>query len=438
MCLLFAVNLICEIETLMKDQAKTREELLNELQEVKKELVTLKKSYQKDLIDSRLTLDALRESEARFQSFFEGVPVGYQSLDENGCFIEVNPEWLRTFGYSREEVIGKWFGDFLAPEFVDAFSEQFPLFKSKGKIHSEYQMIHKEGSRLFIAFQGRIGYKPNGDFKQTHCILSDVTEVRRISEALRLSEEKYRSLFENVQDVFYQINLDGIIQEVSPSIKHFSEFNRDEILGTDVANLYFNPDDRELLINSIMQNGELRDYELIFKTKHGEKRVVSLNARLVTDDNGNPHHIDGALRDITERKKNEAALQENERLLRESQEIARLGSFVWDISSGLWTSSNILDDIFGIDDTYIRSFDGWAALIHPDRREIMVDYVANEVLGKRQRFDKEYKIINQRSRKELWVHGLAELETDKNNQPLKLIGTITDITKRQQAEQELL
>ncbi len=141
--------------------------------------------------------------------------------------------------------------------------------------------------------------------------------------------------------------------------------------------------------------------------------------------------------DITDRKRSEESLRENDRLLMESQRVARLGSFIWDIASGLWTSSNILNDIFGIDETYTRSLEGWAALIHPDWRETMNVYVVNEVLGNLKRFDKEYKIINQKNGKNIWVHGLAELETDKNNQPIKLIGTITDITERKLAEEAL-
>jgi len=59
--------------------------------------------------------DQLKQSEKRFQDLFYQAPLGYQSLDINGCFIEVNQQWLDTLGYSREEVIGHWFGDFVAP-----------------------------------------------------------------------------------------------------------------------------------------------------------------------------------------------------------------------------------------------------------------------------------------------------------------------------------
>lgn len=147
--------------------------------------------------------------------------------------------------------------------------------------------------------------------------------------------------------------------------------------------------------------------------------------------------VAGISSDITEQKQMENTIRENERLLRESQTIAGLGSFSWDLSTGLWRSSKILDDIFGIDESYVRSLDGWANIIQPEWREIMADYVLQEVLGKHLRFDKEYKIVRLNDYEERWVHGNAELEFDNNYQPIKLIGTIIDITDRKQAEEAI-
>jgi PAS domain S-box-containing protein len=134
----------------------------------------------------------------------------------------------------------------------------------------------------------------------------------------------------------------------------------------------------------------------------------------------------------------EEALLHSERLLKESQSVARLGSYVWDITTGIWKSSEILDEIFGIDENYVRSFEGWADLIHPNWRDTITDYVANEVVGKHQRFDIEYKIIRHNTGEERWVHGLGEVESDSNDQPKTLIGTITDITMRKCAEEALI
>ena len=131
----------------------------------------------------------LQQSEERFRALFEQAPLGYLSLDAEGRFIEVNQTLLETLGYLHEDLIGKWFGEFMAPEFVDAFRERFPLFKTAGHIHSEFQMLHHDGHRLFIAFEGRIGYQSDGSFKQTHCILTDITKRKQAEAAVRESAQ---------------------------------------------------------------------------------------------------------------------------------------------------------------------------------------------------------------------------------------------------------
>ena len=141
-------------------------------------------------------------------------------------------------------------------------------------------------------------------------IVSDITQRKTIENALNESEEKYRNIIENIQDVFYQTDIAGKIIEISPSIKYFSKLNRDELIGSNVIDLYFNPDDRILMLNSIREKGELSDYEVLLKSRLGNKKYVSVNARLIFDENGNPHHIDGALRDITERKQAEELLNQ--------------------------------------------------------------------------------------------------------------------------------
>jgi len=124
----------------------------------------------------------------------------------------------------------------------------------------------------------------------------------RVEAALRKSEEKYLSIFESIQDVFFQTDLEGQILEISPSIEHFSGHRRDELIGSPAFTMYYKHDDREGLLNKIFSDGELRDFELKLKDKSGEARYVSINARLVNRANGEPDHIDGSFRDISERK----------------------------------------------------------------------------------------------------------------------------------------
>jgi len=108
-----------------------------------------------------------------------------------------------------------------------------------------------------------------------------------------------------------------------------------------------------------------------------------------------------------------------------------------EISSGKWRSSEVLDAIFGIDSDFEKSVEGWISIIHPDWRKIMTDYFVQEVIGKKARFEKEYKIIRQNDQAERWVYGIGRLEFNGKSEPVKMIGTIRDITEQKKTEEDL-
>lgn len=162
---------------------------------------------------------------------------------------------------------------------------------------------------------------------------------RKMEESLRISEEKYRTIFENVQDVFYQTDLHGIIKEISPSIKYFADFNGVELIGTPVINLYNNPVDREKLLQLLSEEGEVRDFEISLKTKNHEIKYASINARLIFNSEGIPDHIDGALRDISERKLAENLLKQSEERFRDI--VFSTVDWVWEVDrNGKYTYSS--------------------------------------------------------------------------------------------------
>ncbi|MBU1692201.1 MAG: diguanylate cyclase [Gammaproteobacteria bacterium] len=141
--------------------------------------------------------------------------------------------------------------------------------------------------------------------------------------------------------------------------------------------------------------------------------------------------------EVAERKQAEKMLRKSEESLKESQSIAGLGSYVLDIPTGRWKSSDVLDQLLGIDEAYERSLQGWVALTLPDDRSMIEDYFSNEDIGPDKELDKEYRILRHNDHTERWVHGLGKLEFDAQGNPVKMHGTIQDITERKQGETEL-
>ncbi len=126
----------------------------------------------------------------RLQQLCDKAPLGYQWLDENGCFLSVNKAWLDILGYRWDEVIGRSFADFLHPEWQDRFRENFPRFKAVGEIIGlEFMMRRKDGQSMLVAFDGKIGTNPDGRFQPTHCIFRDTT-AHRAEEARREAERR--------------------------------------------------------------------------------------------------------------------------------------------------------------------------------------------------------------------------------------------------------
>jgi PAS domain S-box-containing protein len=152
-----------------------------------------------DITRRRDAEDDLRRSEEKFRLLYEKAPLGYQSLDEDGIIRELNQTWLDTLGYSREEAIGRWFGDFLAPGHFDLFPDHFARFKDTGEVcNADFEMVRKDGGRITVSFNGRVVYDDQGRFVRTHCIFQDMTARKRAEEALRATEERLRLKLDSI------------------------------------------------------------------------------------------------------------------------------------------------------------------------------------------------------------------------------------------------
>lgn len=136
-------------------------------------------------------------------------------------------------------------------------------------------------------------------------------------------------------------------------------------------------------------------------------------------------------------KQAEDALRESEFFFKESQRAAFIGSYKFNLLSDFWTSSEILEQIFGIDKDYSRSLQGWLEIIHPGDQEMVAKYLSEEVIGKRKPFNKEYRIIRKSDGEIRWVLGLGKLTFDTEDRIVEMLGTIQDITERKQVDEIL-
>ncbi len=131
------------------------------------------------------------------------------------------------------------------------------------------------------------------------------------------------------------------------------------------------------------------------------------------------------------------ALRESEHKLKQAQEVARLGNYELDVRAGNWTSSEMLDNLFGIDASYPRNIASWSQLVHPDDRKDTLAYFLNHVVMGRQPFDREYRIVRVSDGAVRWVHGLGQIRCNDAGEVIEMFGVIQDITERKQAEMAL-
>jgi hypothetical protein len=263
----------------------------------------------RDITERKMAEEALKESEERFKMLYEKAPVGYQSLDENGNLLDVNETWLEMMGYRKNEVIGYRFSNFITPEHIEPVQKRFAAFKSTGKVQSELEMIKKNGSKILIQLEGRIGHTAEGTFKQTHCVLSDITERRKAEKAIADERILLRTLIDNIPDPIYvKDTLGRKLISNKADLEVFGSTSESSLFGkTDMESSY--PGDASQTFSDdirVIQTAQPILNKLEFFTdRKGTKRYYLTSKIPLTNDSGEIIGLVGVGHDITVRKQSE-------------------------------------------------------------------------------------------------------------------------------------
>jgi PAS domain S-box-containing protein len=377
----------------------------------------------------KTTEEFLRQSEERFRSLFERAPLGYQSLDADGRFIEVNAAWLETLGYEREEVVGKWFGDFLAPECVQSFRDRFPVFKRQGRVHSEFCMKHKNGERRYVAFDGRIGYNADGTFKQTHCILADETERRRAEEELRRSRAELQQILDSVSFGIAVVDQERTLRLVNRAAAEMVERSQAGLVGVDCGEILC-PDDGA---SCPQENGLSQVRQSESSLRHRDGHFIPIMESVAPIRLGNKDVLLESFADISDLKAAETRNLRQQHALEKAQELGKIGSWEIDLVNGLlfWSEENCR--IFGVSPGTVANYELFLEKVHPDDREY-VDYEWRAALDGRP-YDIEHRLLIDGTVR--WVREKADVEFDEAGRAVLGLGFTQDITDQRRAEEGL-
>ena len=375
---------------------------------------------------------------ALFLSVIEHLPIGvhvYQlEPGDRLVFVGANPAADRILGVDNRQFIGKTIEEAFPPLAATEIPGRYRRAAAAGEPWETEQIAYEDtailGAFSVRAFQAGPGRMAAAFF--------DITERKRSEEALRESQALYHDLVETAQDLIWQVDAEGRYTYLNPAWEEVLGYRVEEMLGkrfSDFQTPAYAARDR-VEFARLLDGNIVKGLETVHLAKDGRPVRLLFNAKFLTDKEGRVCGTRGTAFDVTARTQAEEALRESEARLNESQHVARIGHYELDVVSGLWTSSAVLDDIFGIEADQVRDVAAWTRIVHPDEREEMRGYFAREVLAARVPFNREYRIRRVSDGEDRWVHGLGRLELGADGRPVRMFGTIQDITERKVAEAE--
>ena len=457
---------------------RTKKQLITELLEIRQRVIELEASA----IAHREVAQVLQESEQRFRQVAESSGEFIWEVDANGLYTYANPVVEEMLGYRPEELIGKkHFYDFFDPDMRDTLKKTaFEVFAKKATFRNFINPnVHKNGNKAILETSGSPILDNKGNLLGYRGSDKDITERKKAEDALRISEEKFRTVADFTYDWEDWLDPDGKYIYVSPSCEWISGYTPDEFIADpDLVLKITHPDDRDLVTKHFHEtlHGSIHVHDIDFRiiTRSGETRWISHYCQLAYGKDGNFLGRRGSSRDITKRKEKEKELRQltdklkrfnvellamndqleseigarlkTEKALRESEErykkmvdavtaytysvdLSRSGEIFTQHSEGCIPITGYSPKDYE-SDHYL-----WHKMIYPDD-QTMIENLINRILSDHKVPPIEHRIIR-RDGMVVWVRNTVVPHCDVDGRLTRYDGMIEDITARKLAEQKI-
>ncbi len=266
---------------------------------------------------------ALRRSEKRYRRLFETSQEGIVIQAADWTDTDLNPATLDILGYDRDELIGRNPTDLFVN--LEQYQQAQQLIKEQGYFQNlEFKLRRRDGEVIVCEATSTMQRGIADDSEAFYTIFRDITERKRMQEALKESEKRYRRLFEESRDAVVLTTPDGSIVDVNSATEELFGYSRDELLRMDAAELYADPSVRSRRIVPQLKGGSsshLLEAEMRHRDGHTFPATASVTVH--QDQEGQPELIQALVRDVTEWRRLQAEMLEiqDEERQRLSQEL---------------------------------------------------------------------------------------------------------------------
>lgn len=266
-----------------------------------------------DMTERKSAEEQLRESEKKYRGLINSMSDTVWVIDFGMNILDVNDAASTVLGYTREELLSTKVSE------IDAALTTEQVAALIGKISIEktqrFSTQHKTKDGRIIPVEVNSSLVVYMEKTAILSIARDISDRIKAEEQLRVSEERYRMIYENMVDVIYQTDYHGVITAISPSVTQQAGYLPEELIGKHASLFYPFPEDLSTLNALIVSRGSVNDYEARIKTKEGEVVYISITVRTIFDKDGTPIGTEGIMRNIHRRK------QVEDRILRMNSEL---------------------------------------------------------------------------------------------------------------------